>query len=686
MATKTISNWNPFGVGLNITATSGTVTRTAADKFTVVLNVSWKTYYSGNKTNYGMTASSGGKSATINPFGTKAASGSGTLTGTYTISGNGSATKTIDVVFRNFNSDNGDSATKTISLSVSVPAWTSYAVTFNANGGSGAPAKQTKWKNQALTLSSTKPTRTGYTFQGWGTSSTDTTVDYAAGGTVAASVNKALALYAIWKINTWKVTFNANEGTGGPTSQTKTYGTTLTLTTSKPTRTGYDFKEWNTKKDGSGTSYKSGGSYTANAAVTLYAIWTKKTYKVTFNANGGSGAPASQTKTHDVTLKLSTSVPTKENYTFKGWSTSASSATVSYSAGGNYTNNANVTLYAVWELSYKNPTIANIQLSRCDANGNPVGDDVELTSALLSFKWTTYRAVSKIEFSWMSASGEIVNWKEVAVQVGGRTGTVSEIFGANLLPADETFNITIWVYDDMGYAWKEVTLEGYLFTIDMLGGGKGVSFGKPAELEDTADFNFETLYRKRAVFNNNTSIYGTTLDGDIKEVMNPQNTNGNLVIGYGNYAEEDGDSNLYGHNVHLGISDVAGGVDKAVFVTPYRNRSSAAMTLTLKTTGWITNGKKEVTFLVPFAVPIIGNPTITVASGNGFILRQNDMYTHGSAWIGETSSYTYAFPDSYSVAIIPYNGLQITAKFTDVTNAVNNSPIGINWNGTITFS
>lgn len=80
-----------------------------------------------------------------------------------------------------------------------IPALASYAVGYNANGGSGAPSAQTKWYGETLTLSSAKPTRTGYTFQGWGTSSTDTTVDYAAGADYTA--NKAITLYAIWKVN-----------------------------------------------------------------------------------------------------------------------------------------------------------------------------------------------------------------------------------------------------------------------------------------------------------------------------------------------------------------------------------------------------------------------------------------------------------------------------------------------------
>lgn len=74
----------------------------------------------------------------------------------------------------------------------------SYTVSYNANGGSGAPSSQTKWYGEELTLSSTRPTRTGYTFLGWATTSTATSATYSAGGDYTA--NKAAILYAVWEV------------------------------------------------------------------------------------------------------------------------------------------------------------------------------------------------------------------------------------------------------------------------------------------------------------------------------------------------------------------------------------------------------------------------------------------------------------------------------------------------------
>lgn len=72
---------------------------------------------------------------------------------------------------------------------------------------------------------------------------------------------------------TYTVSYNMNGGSGGPSSQTKTCGSDLTLSTVKPERDGYVFDGWNTNSSGTGTNYASGGKYSNNSAVTLYAKW-----------------------------------------------------------------------------------------------------------------------------------------------------------------------------------------------------------------------------------------------------------------------------------------------------------------------------------------------------------------------------------------------------------------------------
>ena len=248
-----------------------------------------------------------------------------------------------------------------------VPEPETYRVSYNANGGSGAPNAQVKTKDVTLTLSSTKPTRSGYTFKGWSTSKTATSPTYYAGGSYTA--NASVTLYAVWQQNaptTYTVSYNANGGSGAPSSQTKSHDVTLTLPSTKPTRSGYTFLGWSTSSTATSPTYYAGGSYTANASTTLYAVWSKNapiTYTVKFDANGGSGAPSSVTKTQGVTLYLPTKKPTRSNYTFMGWNANSAATNATYAAGGAYTRNANVTLYAVWQYSPETYTV------RYNANG-----------------------------------------------------------------------------------------------------------------------------------------------------------------------------------------------------------------------------------------------------------------------------------------------------------------------------
>lgn len=247
--------------------------------------------------------------------------------------------------------------TMSVNTSYTIPALASYTVKYNANGGSGAPSSQTKYYGKSLTLSSTRPTRTGYTFKGWATSSSGS-VAYASGATYTS--NASVTLYAVWQANTYTIKYNANGGTGAPSSQTKTYGVTLTLSSTIPTRasviddgvtTTYTFKGWATSSTATTVAYTAGAKYTANASITLYAVWTTTTtvtqYDVTYNTNGGSGV-SSQIKTKGTALTLRTTIPTKNGYTFAGWGLSEDTTTVSYAAGASYTTDADIVLYAVW--------------------------------------------------------------------------------------------------------------------------------------------------------------------------------------------------------------------------------------------------------------------------------------------------------------------------------------------------
>ena len=150
-----------------------------------------------------------------------------------------------------------------------------YAISYNANGGSGAPSTHYKTYNVTATISTTKPTKS----------------------------NASAGSYT--------VTLNANGGTCSSAS----------LTAARTTK--YTFSKWNTNSSGTGTSYASGASYTTNAALSLYAIY--------------SSSPS----TAAVTLPT----PTRDGYDFMGWATTT---TATSGTTGSYTPSGNVTLYAIW--------------------------------------------------------------------------------------------------------------------------------------------------------------------------------------------------------------------------------------------------------------------------------------------------------------------------------------------------
>lgn len=83
-------------------------------------------------------------------------------------------------------------------------------------------------------------------------------------------------------------------------------------------------------------------------------------HKVSYDANGGKGAPAAQTKHYKNALTLSSSVPTRSGYTFAGWATVTGASQVSYQPGASYPRDADVTLYAVWKTAgkAKKPTLS----------------------------------------------------------------------------------------------------------------------------------------------------------------------------------------------------------------------------------------------------------------------------------------------------------------------------------------
>ncbi len=225
-----------------------------------------------------------------------------------------------------------------------------FTITFEANGGTvayryiGIPVG-------AGYSSFPTPTKPGYVFDGWYTSSTS--------GTQITYLTETDTLYAHWKPNTYRVDFNSCGGTncGSITvTYTKTYGTLPT-----PTKPGLSFVGWYTEPDG-GTKVSASTSMKKAYDHTLYAHWTGITSTLSYDANGGT----SVTKTKSITsgeaygTLASTS---RTGHKFIGWYTAKDGGT-QITAESIVTVTQNQKLYAHWEVL--RPTI------RFSANGGGI--------------------------------------------------------------------------------------------------------------------------------------------------------------------------------------------------------------------------------------------------------------------------------------------------------------------------
>ena len=122
--------------------------------------------------------------------------------------------------------------------------------------------------------------------------------------------------YLRFEARTYRVIFApGNDGTGSSTTIIKDYDTTVTLPGALFTRTGYTQTGWR-NADGTKT-YPLGGTYTENAGITLYPVWTPNRYTITFDTAGGSDI-ASITQDYGTAITAPANL-TREGYTFIGW-------------------------------------------------------------------------------------------------------------------------------------------------------------------------------------------------------------------------------------------------------------------------------------------------------------------------------------------------------------------------------
>ena len=238
---------------------------------------------------------------------------------------------------------NRDSDDGTVTLYAVWTPW-KYKVQYDKNVSadsssqtvSNMPTDQTKTEEVVLTLSSNKPNRNGYIFNGWQAQINGKAVDYQPGAKLSYDVDdkdgSTIILKAQW--TPWKHTVHYDKNvpansssqtvTNMPEDQTKTFDEKLNLSTKIPKREGYNFVGWLLEYGTAiavvspGTAYErdqNGGTYV------LKAQWEPWKHTVHYDANGGdqSSVPNDQKKTYEQNMNVATKVPTRNEYKFLGW-------------------------------------------------------------------------------------------------------------------------------------------------------------------------------------------------------------------------------------------------------------------------------------------------------------------------------------------------------------------------------
>lgn len=210
---------------------------------------------------------------------------------------------------------------------------------------------------------------------------------------------------------THTITFIYNANGGSPTPQASSTSfvvssypksVTKSITSVTPSKQYYSFLGWSYSQNATSASYASGGQWSftitegssTSIARTFYAVYKHATAVVSYNANGGSGAPTAQTVNQNEWFNLRSGVPTRQYYDFVGWATSATATTAQYQPSGQARIVSNMTLYAVWK---KSADVIN-------ASNGTMGTAMSLTITKADVSFT-----DDITYQFGSATGTIVS-------------------------------------------------------------------------------------------------------------------------------------------------------------------------------------------------------------------------------------------------------------------------------------
>lgn len=226
----------------------------------------------------------------------------------------------------------------------------------------------------------------------------------------------------------------------------------------------------------------------ASGSYALSAITWEHT--VSYNANGGTGAPGSQKKIYGSNLTLSSARPTRDGYVFMGWATS-SAGEVSYMPGSTYGTDVDITLYAVWQIAYIKPTITGLTALRCDSSGTPKSDG---TYIKVTGSWQVDRTLNssnkatsvRIDYQ-ETASGSPVKASETYPNT--TSGKISQVIGNGKISTGSVYFVIVTITDLNGSKQEEVIVPAQFRALDVANKGRSIAFGGTAsDREEGYDF------------------------------------------------------------------------------------------------------------------------------------------------------------------------------------------------------
>ena len=352
-------------------------------------------------------------------------------------------------------------------------------------------------------------------------------------------------------------------------------------------------------------------------------------------------------------------------------------------------------------LPYSVPQITGFDCSRCgDAKGT-VNNSGEFLKVYMAFSVSSLNNNNtgkyKLEYCQTGAS----SWTALT---SGDSYSYSGTFISStaLLNSANSYKVRLTVWDSFTSSVIVREVGTAVRLLSYIVKKTAIAIGKIPEKDSTFEVALETVFNRYASFmsgvgiagdlkaygninanrdiglagniwtTNQSKIYSTNVDGKQKVVMVLCDSDNDLSIGYGSWINKDGDTYLRGRDVYLGASSTA----SYTTYRPYYRRGDS-IDVRMGTAGYVTSGTKEFYFAIPLGKPVVGNPTVSVSSINGLIMRQNSKYIIKADWVQ---------PDRYSAAVRDNNAIWVIAFWNNATNAANNSPVGIDANIRITFS